>query len=316
MGFAGPVLRIAQYFRLMSRATIALRAEKPDIVVVIDAPDFHLPFLRRIKRDGRRVLYFVPPQVWAWRAGRAREVAQLCDSVITLFRWEREWFTYSMENSRVHWVGHPLADDLPELAQKRAFSNELFLLPGSRKGEIMRMTPLFSEVASLLSMRHVFVAADSDCEKWIASALVGKCRGDAQILQAPVQGVLPRARACVACAGTVTLEAACAGLPVVIVYKTDLLTYSVARRLVRMPWCGLPNILLKRSAYPECVQVDATARKIATALSDAMAAPRATWVRAARELREQLGEPGVAARAAQIVLGLATKSTRIRDGLC
>ncbi|HPU85294.1 MAG TPA: hypothetical protein PLE60_08150 [Candidatus Latescibacteria bacterium] len=305
MGFAEPLARFPEYCSLMARSVRQYRSRQPDVSIVIDAPDFHIPFLRLVRDSGVPTVYFSPPQVWAWRRSRARAIAHLCARVVTLFDWERAYFAPPMETGRVVWEGHPLVDELPEPREQRRGGDLLVLLPGSRKSEIDRLSAVFADVGRRLGAPCVFRAPTDRHAGWIHAALLRAGRAPLPITTSPLAQLWMEARACVACAGTATLEAALAGIPMVIAYRTDWLTYSVARRLVHTRWIGLPNILLRSDAYPECIQVDAEPSRIASALATAVERPPGFWTEKAREIRTKMGQPGVAKRVINLAIEMA-----------
>lgn len=305
MGFAEPFVRFHEYCSLMARSVRQFRAHPPDVSIVIDAPDFHIPFLRFVRQSSVPTVYFSPPQVWAWRRSRVRAIAHLCARVVTLFDWERACFAPPMETDRVIWEGHPLVDELPEPQEQRREGDLLILLPGSRKSEIDRLSVVLADAGRRLGVPCVFRAPTEHHAGWIRNALSRAGRAPLPVTTSPLAQLLNEARACIACAGTATLEAALAGIPTVIAYRTDWLTYSVARCLVHTRWIGLPNILLCSNAYPECVQEDAEASRIESALATVTERPPDFWVEKAREIRTKLGTPGVANRVITLAIETA-----------
>jgi lipid-A-disaccharide synthase len=299
-GFSGPLLQARTILRTYRRAKREIREWNPDRCVVIDYPDFHMQLIRAV--DPRRVVYYIAPQVWAWRADRARTVAQRCGRVITAFEWEREYFTPWMDDDRVQWLGHPLVDDISaDGATRSDDSYEVILLPGSRPGEIARNAPTLAKSASELGL-STFLVHQAD-----RAAMVRDSVGDAiPIITGPVMPTVRWARLAIACAGTVTLEAACAGVPLIIVYSADALTALLGRTLVQTRLYGLPNILLERSGdsavYPELIQSQFTAERVCSMARQLMSEPKDRWRTRGSHLRSLLGDSGVADRVAASVM--------------
>ena len=308
MGFADPVRHVRSVLAAYCDAVRLLRRGRPALAVVIDYPDFHMRVLKEAKELRIPAIYYIPPQVWAWRPRRARRIAQCCVRVVTAFDWEREWFERWMPPEGVVWCGHPLADDLPpEMPEAR--DGPIALLPGSRPSEIARLAPVMASAAHRIGSPAVFAADRSESGEWMREA-AAKAAGDAlPVVVGRTGEVLAGARAAAVCAGSATLEAACAGLPTVIVYRTDWLTYLLARCLVRVRWCGLPNLILRREAYPELVQEALTVETLIRQIERALARPREHWQTLGGEVRARLGEPGVAERVASLVLRTASGET-------
>jgi len=303
MGFAEPVRAFRSLRMTYREAVAALERGHPDAVVVIDYPDFHLRLARRAKALGLPVVYYIAPQVWAWRSHRARKVARLSDRVVTAFEWERSWYMRWMPSEHVVWTGHPLADELGPMSGM-CRDGPLALLPGSRRAEIARIAPTMIEAAKSLGGNAVFAMHSEEAADWVREAVGERV----PIVVGRTGETLSCASAAVVCAGSATLEAACAGLPFVIVYRTDGFTYWLARRLVRSKWCGLPNIILQRNAYPELVQGRLTPETLAEAIRTLRLRSRRRWTLQGQAVRNSLGGPGVADRVAQVVLQVAERN--------
>ncbi len=302
MGFAQPIRAYRTLRDTLAAITTSWRTVRPDVVVTIDFPGFHMRLLKGAKEHGIRTVYYIPPQVWAWRPKRARDVATVSDTVITAFEFERPYFTRWMPSDRVAWVGHPLADSMPELNNRReARRGYIALLPGSRRSEVTRLAPLMAKAVHRAGVGEpVFALHADEAVDWLPACVAG-----IPFVINDTRGVLASADAAIICAGSATLEAACAGVPTVICYRTDSFTYAIARRLVKTPWIGLPNVLLDGSYYPELIQNDATETSVADALRAALDEPPGVWRQRAEVLHGLCGRPGVADRVAALVLETA-----------
>jgi len=310
MGFTEPILRVGAVVARYRRATALLGREPPAAAVVIDYPGFHLRFLKRVRERGIPAVYVIPPQVWAWRPERAKLVAALCHRVVTAFEWERPWYTPWMSEEHVLWCGHPLADHVAEIStsSEAPDGRPLALLPGSRRAEIMRLAPLMAAASRRLQIPAAFAADREETLSCMRDAVGGQFQGGFGFVQGRTIEVMREARAAVVCAGTATLEAASLGVPTVVVYRTDWLTYRIARRFVGIPWVGLPNIVLGRAAYPELVQDDLDVRSLTDHLRRVLSTPPERWQALGRELRAHLGPPGVFDRIASVVLSVASEA--------
>lgn len=281
---------------LLPQATTLLRTRRllhravdgrPDGVVLVDAPDLHLPLLARAKGRGLPTVQVVAPQFWAWRPGRARKLARIADRVLCLFRFEVK--RLEAAGTSATWVGHPLATlEPPSVPERRR--PRVLLLPGSRRGERARSTAPMLAAASALGDVDVVLS-------WMGAEPpptgVTLAQGDGREELADCDAAL-------VAAGTATLEASLLGVPQVVVASAHPVTAALARPLIQTPWFALPNVLLGRAAVPEVVQdldVPALTRALSAALS------RREEARAlAEEVRAALGGPGFADRAAAAVL--------------
>jgi lipid-A-disaccharide synthase len=308
-----PALR--RVFRLTAET---LRRERPRALVLVDYPGFNLKLAAEARRAGVPVVYFVPPQVWAWRAGRIAAIRASVDLVLAVFAFEARM--YGAAGIPVEFVGHPLVDVVEAVPDVREARRQLGLgqddlvvglLPGSRGQEILRMTPLLGEAAARLAHarpRARFVLAQAPGVT--AEAVRRHLPPGVQIrLVAGHTGAVIRASDVVlVTSGTATLEAALLGTPMVICYRLSRLSETIGRRLVRIPWVGLVNIVLGRRVVPElCLRRDATPERLAAEALCLLDSPRA--LRAQREafadLEAVAGPAGVAERVARHVLRVA-----------
>ena len=289
--------------------------ERPHALVLIDFPEFNLRLARVARRHGVPVVYFIPPQIWAWRGWRVRAMRRLLSLVLAVFPFEPP--LYRRAGVPVAYVGHPLVDTLADAPTRAAARARLALapdalvlglLPGSRRGEIERVLPVMRDaVARILARRP-----DTKIVLALAPTVeLGAAAGEIRILRDAAHDVICAADLLLATSGTVTLEAALLGTPMVVCYRLSRLSAVMIRSLVRVPWMCLVNIVLGRPAVPELYQEEANGERVAAEalrlLDDASAreAQRAAF----RELRGALGEPGVGARAAGLILGAARRAS-------
>ncbi|HEX5044852.1 MAG TPA: lipid-A-disaccharide synthase [Candidatus Polarisedimenticolaceae bacterium] len=309
--------RLPQLRAAMARLTSALDAG-PDLLVPIDFPDFNLRLAGEAARRGVPVVYFVSPQVWAWRRGRVRGIRRRVARMLVLFPFEVPF--YAQAGVPVTFVGHPMAGT-PEvgaevtraLAERLGLSpaaRRLILLPGSRPGEVARLLPRMLAAAGelrrtrpdlevLLPLAQGLDAGE--ITRQVAASEVPATR----VHRGDYPAVLTLGTAGIAASGTATLDAALAGLPVAVVYAVQPLTYLLGRLLVRVDHIALPNLVLGRRLLPELVQGAFTPAAAAGAVAPWLDAPPAREeVRAGlREVRARLGESGALDRAAAAILG-------------
>ncbi len=296
------------------RVVELLDRDPPDLLVLIDYPDFNLRLAGEASRRCIRVVYFISPQVWAWRASRVRQIAATVDRILVILPFEEE--IYRRAGVPVKFVGHPLLDLLPRewdtRDSRRRFALDpdrrvVGLLPGSRKREIGFHLPVMLEAARLLRGRigdfqTVIPLASSlrpgDLEP--ALCLSGDPPGGVRLLEGEPGEVLSTMDAAVVKSGTATLEAGLMGVPMVVVYRTTTLTFLLASLMANVRHVGLVNIVAGKELVPELVQGRCTAAGIAGALEPFLRDPsRAAQIRAEMlRLREHLGDPGCFHRAA------------------
>ncbi len=314
MGFAEVVRHLPFFIGLMRRLEREMRSRGASLVLPIDYPGFNLRLARRARRAGVPVLYYIAPQVWAWHGSRARQLADAADRLAVVFPFEEDVFRRS--GASVEFVGHPLADAAPVSATREAFCAALgldparpilALFPGSRIQEVRRHISLFAATSATLrarlpTLQPVLAAAAGVADAEYADADFPRT--------ADSRGLLAHAAAALVKSGTTTVEAALAGTPMVIVYRTHPLTFFLARRLVEVDHIGMANLIAGRRVAPEFVQHEATPSALAAALLPLLgeASPeRARMVEALGEVREALtagtGEP-VAERVAGIAAAL------------
>jgi len=310
---------ILRAFRVLRRQ---IRTAPPDLIIFIDYPDFNLRMAAYASRRGVPVLYYISPQIWAWRQGRAKKIARIVDTMAVIFPFEVPFYKNVGLDAR--FVGHPLMDRQPELLARsdalRRFGLAdtwpiVGLLPGSRAGEIKRLLPAMVGAAAHIHKRYpdaqfIIPAAPGLDPDTIAAATQG--------LQAPVR-VIPgdfynAVNSCdlaLVTSGTATLQTALLEKPMIIVYRISPLTYFVGRMLIRVPCIGLANIVAGTKIVPELIQHEATAERIAeetlALLNDTRR--RSDMQRQLAAVKQALGGPGASGR----VAGLADEMLRRRN---
>ena len=295
-----------------------LKSLKPDLLILIDFPDFNLQLAAKAKKLGIPVLYYISPQIWAWRRGRVKRIRRLVDHMAVILPFEKQF--YIANNVPVTFVGHPLLDTaLPTADQIFATGVEgqvtIGLVPGSRDNEIARHLPVMLDTADILKdrlkhVRFIISHAPSVARQQI-EMIVAEHPGriDVEILSDEVETVFGRSDVIVAASGTVTLQAAIHGTPMVIIYKVSPISFMMGRALVRVPNIGLVNLVAGRQLVPEFVQNAATAENISSAVAD-MLADRVQFTHLKKQLfalRDVMGGAGASDRVAQLALGMLPK---------
>jgi len=301
-----------------TRLRRALSTERPELAVFVDSPDLNLPLASVAKRNGIPVLYYVSPQVWAWRAGRVRKLARRTDQMAVIFPFEAAFLLAA--GVRADFVGHPLVDRLASLAHERDRSGlaralgldpgrpVLGLLPGSRHNEVERNWPLMRDAALLLRgaipelQVQLIVAPTLDPESFDVPEGVRVVRGRSHEAMA-VSTCL------VSAAGTATIEAAILGVPLVVAHRTSPVTFELVRRLATVSSSCMVNLVAGEGVVPERIQSQARPAAIASLAARLLRDPaaRAEMQRGLARAVARLGPPGAAERVAELALALVRR---------
>ena len=315
----GRVPRLYRAYRLLKARLIE---ERPRALVVIDFPEFNLRLARIARRAGVPVVYFIPPQLWAWRRGRIRQMARRVSRVLAVLPFEEK--LYRDAGVPVDFVGHPLLDVLPldlDRAEARRRldvdpgESVIGLLPGSRREEVERLLPPMLVAAKRLSAAGVARRFALGLAPTVDAAAVGRLVKGAvdeggprvDVFERRTYEVMAAADVVLISSGTATLEAALLGAPMVVCYRVSRVTEAVVRLMVKVRWCSLPNLIANRGVVPEVLQDELTGQRLAAEALRLIEDPAAAGAqRAAFErVRAQLGAPGVGRRAAQAVIETA-----------
>ncbi|WP_419950921.1 lipid-A-disaccharide synthase [Candidatus Palauibacter sp.] len=297
MGGLEVLRRLPFLLSLERRIRRLFRVEDIRLFLPTDYPGLNLRLARAARRQGRRVLYFIAPQVWAWREGRAGRLARDCDRVLTVLPFEAELLR--KYGADVEFVGHPLLDTARSHPGPRLSAGKrlIGLFPGSRAQEVRLMLPAFAEAARRLARRH----ADLEFQVARPSHLPEALYAEAGFPTADAGEIMARGTAAITKSGTITLELALAGVPMVVGYRTTAIEWAIGRRLVRVPSIVLVNLVAGSQVVPEMLQDRLSPRRLASALEpllDEAAPARQDMLRGFAEMRDRLGEPGCAARVA------------------
>ena len=290
------------------------RKEKPDALVVIDYPDFNFSLMRRVKRLGVPVVYYVSPQLWAWRSGRIKTMKRIVDRVLPIFPFEEE--IYRREGMDVRFVGHPLIDLVTPRHTRDAFLRKLnldpaapvvALLPGSRPNELKRLVPVMAQavpaiVAAVPRVQFVVARAPhlSD-DLFEGFGITGVAL---RIADGETDDVLNAADVVVTASGTATVQTALHGKPMVVLYQLSPMTYRLGKPLARVDMYAMVNLISGRRIVKELIQDDCTPQAVAAETGKLLtdAAYRAEMIEALATVRQRLGEKGASDRAAAAVL--------------
>jgi lipid-A-disaccharide synthase len=331
IGFAAIPRQLPLILRRIGETAQLVLATKPDVLVIIDSPDFTHRVARRVRAAAPSIpiLDYVSPTVWAWRSGRARTMRHYVDHVMALLPFEPRAHQ-RLGGPPCTYVGHPLLEQLAQLRPSRAEAERrradppiLLVLPGSRSAEIRRLLPIFGNALALLAAGparlEIVLPTLPHLRERITSATAGWPLRPRIVVEAKdKQAAFRVARAALAKSGTVTLELALAGIPMVTAYKVSLLEEIVARLAIHVPSAILPNLILEENVVPEFLQRRCTPQNLADALAPLLVqSPQRqrqidAFTRLDSVMRLDAGQPGTpqspSRRAADLVLGLAQRS--------
>lgn len=305
------VLRNYGYFHAKFREFKALiLRERPEAVLYVDYPGFNLRMAHALRPllPTTRMIYYISPQVWAWNRRRIPRMARDLDRMLCLFPFEPPLYIHS--GLQAEFVGHPLVEELArENLPKQREDSLLGLFPGSREREIRKLFPVMLAAVGLVrasrpDVKFVAAAAGERQAAWMHEIAVQAGEKEVRIETGMPHNLMARASFAWVCSGTATLEAAILGLPFCLVYKVPWLTYEVGRRLIRVPFLGMVNILAGSEVVRELIQTECTPFALADAALAMLNNPKAREALSARLMESTLilGEGGAAARAAQAVL--------------
>jgi lipid-A-disaccharide synthase len=308
----------AIYRRLVADA----RANRPDVLVALDFPDFNFRLAGAIRRLGVPVVYYISPQLWAWRPGRMKTMKRIADRVLVIFPFELD--IYRRAGVPAEWVGHPLLDHLPAAEPRdrtrgrlgvRADAPLVALLPGSRANEVREILPNLTRAAALIRSRiedvQFVVARAPHLDHGLFAPLEELPGAPPIVVDGMPDEALAAADIALLASGTVTVQAALHECPMVVVYRLAPLTYRLGKPFVRVDTYAMANLVAGRRVVPELIQDAFTPEAVASAALEILTNPaRASQMRMdLREVRAKLGSAGASERAARAVLATARSGT-------
>jgi lipid-A-disaccharide synthase len=310
----------AMYRRLVTHA----RRTRPDVFVAIDFPDFNFVLARAMKRLGVPVVYYISPQLWAWRRGRMKTMKRIADRVLVIFPFEEA--IYRDAGVPVEWVGHPMLDLIAQPEPRETLlarhgvdpaAPVVALLPGSRRNEVNEILPGLVEAAAqiryrLPKTRFLLARAPHVPRGMLAPLRALEADGAAVVIDGHADSVLAAADVALVASGTITVQAALHECPMVVVYRLSPLTYRLGKPFVHVNTYAMVNLVAGRTVVPELIQDAFTPRAVAEEALRVLTDPaHARYVRAElREVRQKLGHPGASRRAARAILSVARGNER------
>ena len=317
VGLTEVVFRLRMILGVLRRLKALLKKDPPDLVILIDYPDFNLPLARTAKKCGVKVLYYISPQVWAWRKGRVKTIRETVDRMVVILPFEEKF--YRDAGIDVTFVGHPLLDEVrkkyerPKALKRFGLRGEavtIAVLPGSRRNEVAALLPEMLRACRILTERispiQFILPIAGTLDPAFVRNILRPFPIRVNVVPDEIYDVIAVADAAMVASGTATLETALLETPMVVIYKVSGVSYAVGRRVIRVDHISLVNLIAGRTVVPELIQAEANPERIAAEVGQIVTRrEKAREMRAAlAEIREKLGTPGASQRTAQIACGM------------
>ncbi len=320
VGITEVISKIPKVFSGISAIKKIFNGLHPDLIILIDFPDFNLHIAKLAKNQGVPVLYYISPQIWAWRSGRVEKIRQYVDQMAVILPFEEDY--YRNHNIQATFVGHPLLDYYEEQALVNEDDNNnalaIGILPGSRRSEIEKNLPVMLAAATWIQevfpdVRFLISIAPGIDREWADQFIrpyMQGCRIDR--ITGEVRQVFKKSALVLAASGTVTLETAIFGVPMVIIYRVSALSYRLGEALVNVDHIGLVNIIAGERIVPELIQADANPANIAREAVEILNNPeRLNSIRQKlKSVRNRLGSPGASERTADIAFKMLSDNVK------
>jgi len=327
MGFADVVTVLPMFLRKQSYLKRRIREERPNVLLLVDFAEFNMPLAKFAQRQGVSVVYYIPPKAWAWRANRARKLAKWANVVAAIFPFEAEFYRNSGANAE--FVGHPLVDFAQTALSTQAARERLHicetaddpeapvigLMPGSRRSEIRHILPVMLAAAANIAQVYPNAQWVLPLAPGISRQLITEYQQELsdigippiKIVEAVTYTAMRASTLLLVTSGTATLEAACIGTPMIILFRTAPLNWHIVKALTPLERSGLPNLIAGRDIVPELLQTELTPTTLTELSLDFLQNPqkREEQRKALQAVSAQLGATGAAERTAQLVLDAA-----------
>jgi lipid-A-disaccharide synthase len=313
VGLTEVISKLGAVLGVMRRLKGELKKDPPALLVLIDYPDFNLPLAKAARRLGIKVLYYISPQVWAWRKGRLKTIRTSVEKMVVILPFEEEF--YRKAGVDATFVGHPLLDGLKTRFQRsealRHFGLDenavtVAILPGSRKSEVSELLPVMMESCELISgmispVQFVLPLAPTLPFSFV-DTILKRFPTRVTVVAKDMYDAIAASDAAIVASGTATLETALLGTPMVVVYRISGLSYAIGKRFIKVDYISLVNLIAEKAVVPELIQHDAEPGRIAAEINALIVneAARRTMKASFTALRGKLGEPGAALRTAKI----------------
>ena len=299
MGFIEVVVRARSIVKSFATVKKQILSTGATTVVLVDYPGFNLRMAKWAKAQGLRVVYYIPPKVWAWKSARAQTLKEQCDAILGILPFEQKW--YADRDIHYTYVGNPLAQKYAGV-NVYSPSGSIALLPGFRSQEITRLVPEFIAVARAMPKQSfVLIRPESAVPVWPNLEIPENIK----VFTGELKDGMQHCSAALVCSGTATLEVALMGVPQLVVYRANPLSLAIAKRFVKIRFISLPNLILDAGALPELLQEDARAEALVERLVELLANP-SSQLDAYTKLLHVLQQKDPAATAAEHILTITS----------
>ncbi|MEM0518309.1 MULTISPECIES: lipid-A-disaccharide synthase [Aequorivita] len=315
MGFAEVIMNLGTILKNIKRCKIDIEAYNPDVIIFIDYPGFNLRIAKWARLKNYKTHYYISPQIWAWKEGRIKEIKRDVDEMYVILPFEKEFYE-EKHNFPVHFVGHPLIDAIynrkqviPEIFKKENRLDErpvIALLPGSRKQEIKKMLEIMISVAKdFKDYQFVIAGAPSQEQSFYETFLSTK---NVHFVTNKTYDLLSISEAALVTSGTATLETALFKVPQVVCYKGNRISYEIAKRVIKLDYISLVNLILNKTAVTELIQADFNKKRLKKELTNILDPyTRATVFLDYYELEKALGGRGASEKTAKLIYSAISK---------
>ena len=322
MGFADVITVLPMFLRKQAYLKKRIREERPDVLLLVDFAEFNMPLAKFARGQGVPVVYYIPPKAWAWRASRARKLAKWANVVASIFPFEAEFYRNAGANTE--FVGHPLVDFAHTSLDTQTARQHLNLcetegpviglMPGSRRSEIQHIFPVMLEAAANITKIYPKTQWILPLAPGIPRELIAKYQQELKVEVPPIKIVedttysaMRASTLLLVTSGTATLEAACIGTPMIILFRTTSLNWHIVKSLTPLERSGLPNLIAGRDIVPELLQTELTPTALTELALDFLQNPqkRETQREALQAVYAQLGTTGAAERTSELILDAA-----------
>jgi len=314
MGFAEVILNLSTILLNLKFCKNDITNYSPDILILIDYPGFNLRIAEFAKKKGIKVVYYISPQIWAWKRNRVFKIKKVVDKMLVILPFEKDF--YAKYGVKVNFVGHPLLDALEneKSISKQSFIAEnklsnkpiIAILPGSRKQEVTAMLNKMLLLVPHYSEYQFIIAGVTTLDINFYHNIIGD--KDAKLLFNNTNSIIEHANAALVTSGTATLETALIGTPEVVCYKGNRISYEIAKRIVDIKYISLVNLIMDREVVVELIQANFNYNTLKSALDDILfdSTKRNQIINDYKELKSKLGNKGASKRAAEIIAGFVS----------
>jgi lipid-A-disaccharide synthase len=297
MGFVEVAKNIFTILRNFKEIKADILSKKPEVVVLIDYPGFNLRLAKWLKKHNFKVIYYIAPQAWAWKEGRVKDIKKYTDELLVILPFEEDFF--NKHGIKAKFIGHPLLQEIELIKTEK--QKRIALLPGSRKQEVSSILPIMLQMQALYPDYIFQIAGMKHLGADFYKSIIGNI--PCEIVWNNASKVIQGARLALVSSGTATLETALLLTPQIVCYKSSWLNYEIGKRVIKVPYISLVNLIMEREVVKELIQNQLNPNQLKIEIDKCLEAPyRTNMLNEYEHLREKLGEKNASKEAATIVL--------------